>query len=53
MGLPPESAADGAILPALSLARRELRMDAALVTEVSSTSETVRAALPARTWSPV
>jgi GAF domain-containing protein len=45
MGLPPESAADGAILPALSLARRELRMDAALVTEVSSTSETVRWAI--------
>jgi GAF domain-containing protein len=36
---------DGAILPALALARRELAMDAALVTEISSTHETVRWAL--------
>ena len=36
---------DGAILPALALARRELAMDAALVTEISTTSETVRWAL--------
>ena len=45
IGLPPESSADGAILPALALARRELAMDAALVTEISNTSETVRWAL--------
>jgi GAF domain-containing protein len=42
IGLPPEASADGAILPALALARRELAMDAAYVTEISSTSETVR-----------
>lgn len=45
IGLPPESTLDGAILPALALARRELAMDAALVTEISSTSETVRWAM--------
>jgi GAF domain-containing protein len=45
VGLPPESSVDGAILPALALARRELAMDAALVTEISSTSETVRWAI--------
>ncbi len=45
IGLPPESTLDAAILPALALARRELAMDAALVTEISSTSETVRWAL--------
>ena len=42
IGLPPESTLDGAILPALALARRELAMDAALVTEISNTTETVR-----------
>jgi GAF domain-containing protein len=36
---------DGAIRPALALARRELAMDAAYVTEISSVSETVRWAL--------
>jgi GAF domain-containing protein len=41
----PEAGLDGAILPALALARRELAMDAALVTEISTTSETVRWAL--------
>jgi hypothetical protein len=45
IGLPPESSADDAILPALELARRELSMDAALVTEISSSTETVRWAL--------
>ena len=45
IGLPPESTLDSAILPALALARRELAMDAALVTEISTTSETVRWAL--------
>ncbi|MEA2176855.1 MAG: hypothetical protein QOG77_152 [Solirubrobacteraceae bacterium] len=45
IGLPPESSVDSAILPALALARRELAMDAALVTEISSTTETVRWAL--------
>ena len=50
IGLPPEASVDGAILPALALARRELSMDAALVTEISSTSETVRWAL-ANGWS--
>jgi GAF domain-containing protein len=45
IGLSPEASLDGAILPALALARRELAMDAALVTEISTTSETVRWAL--------
>jgi GAF domain-containing protein len=45
IGLPPEATADDAILPALALARRELAMDVAYVTEISSTGETVRWAL--------
>jgi GAF domain-containing protein len=45
IGVPSEPSPDGMILPALALARRELAMDAALVTEISSTSETVRWAL--------
>jgi GAF domain-containing protein len=45
IGFPPEASADGSILPALALARRELAMDAAFVTEISSTTETVRWAL--------
>lgn len=44
-GLPPEPPADAAILPALALARREMRMDAVLVTQISATRETVRWAL--------
>jgi GAF domain-containing protein len=45
LGRPPESTPEGPILLALALARRELSMDAALVTEISGTSETVRWAL--------
>jgi GAF domain-containing protein len=45
LGRPPESPRDAAILPALALARRELAMDAALVTEISATTETVRWAM--------
>jgi hypothetical protein len=45
IGLPPESTPEGAVTLALALARRELSMDAALLTEISSTSETVRWAL--------
>jgi GAF domain-containing protein len=42
IGLPPEASLGASILPALALARRELSMDAAFVTEISTTSETVR-----------
>jgi len=43
-GMPPEADPDP-VLPALRLARRELRMDTVLVTEISNTTETVRWAL--------
>src|SRR3954454_5755983 len=42
IGMTPKAGLDGAILPALALARRELQMDARLLTEISPTSESVR-----------
>jgi len=51
IGLPPESTPEGAIRPVLAMARRELSMDVALVSEISSTTETVRW-LAANGWPP-
>ena len=45
IGHPPQDALSQSILPALALARRELAMDAVLVTEIGDARETVRWAL--------